>query len=304
MVDGLASSCAGASQRPGPTALFQDPGWREAEEMTRGWIRYVLAAGVVLGASLAGCGDDDTATTATTAEETSSTAEEVTSSTTTTSAPTITTTTTATTAPLPESELPGTAFDLAPAAGAVLSVIGVRYDDVLHVRYAPGTDQAVVADLAPVAEDFVATGRARALTQSVWWEVTTADGTNGWVVARFTARHGPTFDVTSEVIAKLGDAPSAETMLDLGEIVADALKSVDPEITPVIVPVVAPSVGGLGEVTYDVVGFADDSMRALRVHVFGQPDDRGDRFTLKSAEATDMCDSVRGGAGTFDGPCP
>jgi hypothetical protein len=265
---------------------------------------------VALAALLAGCGDDETETTAATVEETSSTAQEVTSSTTTSSAPTTTTTTTATTAPVPptapvpESQLPGTAFDLAPAAGAVLSVVGVQYDDVLHVRYAPGTDQAVVADLAPVAEDFVATGRARMLTQAIWWEVTTADDTVGWVSARFTARRGPTFDVTSEVIAELGGAPSAETMLELGEIVADALKSVDPEVAPVIVPVVAPSVGDLGEVTYDVVGLADDSTRALRVHVFGQPDDGGERFTLKSAEATDMCDSVRGGAGTFDGPCP
>lgn len=259
---------------------------------------------------LAGCGDDDTETTATTAEETSSTAEEVASSTTTDSAPTTMSTTTATTAlvpptaPLPESELPGTAFDLAPAPGAVLAVIGVRYDDVLHVRYGPGTDQSVLADLAPAAEDFVASGRARTLTQSHWWEVTTSDGTHGWVSARFTARRGPTLDVTSEVIAKLGHTPTADTMLDLGEIVSDALKSVDPEITSDIVPVLAPTVGDLGEVTYDVVGFADDSTRALRVHVFGQTEDGGEGFTLKSAEATDMCDSVRGGAGTIDGPCP
>lgn len=277
--------------------------------------RFVLVACLALGASLAGCGDDDPETTATTSEETSSTVEAATSSTTTTTSSSIaptdsTATTTATTslpsptAPLPEAELPGSAFDLAPAPGAVLAVIGVRYDDVLHVRYKPGTDQAVVADLAPVAEDFVATGRARTLTQSIWWEVTTADDTYGWVSAHFTARRGSTFDVTSEVIAKLGDPPAAETMLELGEIVADALKSVDPEVTPDIVPVVAPTVGDLGEVTYDVVGFADDSTSALRVHVFGQPDDEGEGFTLKSAEATDMCDSVRGGTGSFDGPCP
>ena len=190
--------------------------------MTHGWVRYVLAAGVMSGALLSGCGDDDTAATTTTAEETSSTAEDVTSSTTTSSAPATTSTTTATTAlvpptaPLPESELPGTAFDLAPASGAVLAVMGVRYDDVLHVRYAPGTDQAVVADLAPVAEDFVATGRARSLTESTWWEVTTADGIYGWVSARFTARRGPTFDVTAEVIAELGETPSCRHHAGLG----------------------------------------------------------------------------------------
>ena len=93
-------------------------------------------------------------------------------------------------------------------------------------------------------------------------------------------------------------------MLELGQIVADALKPVDPEITPLIVPVVAPTAGDLGEVTYDVVGLADDSTRALRIHVFGQPDDGGEGFTLKSAEETGMCDSVRGGPGTFDGACP
>ena len=271
-------------------------------------------AGLVLVALLAGCGDEDSETTATTAAETSSTAEEVTSSTTTSSAATTTTTIATTTiattapvaptAPLPESELPGTAFDLAPAAGAVLAVVGVRYDDVLHVRYGPGTDQAVVADLAPVAEDFVATGRARSLSRSVWWEVTTADGTYGWVSARYTARRGPTLDATSEVVAELGNLPRAETMLGLGEIVADALKSVDPEAAPIVVPVVGPTVGDLGEVTYDVVGFADDSTRAIRVHVFGQPDDGGEGFTLKSVESTVMCDSVRGAAGTIDGPCP
>jgi hypothetical protein len=243
-----------------------------------------------------------TSAAATTAGETSSTVEEVTSSTT-TIAPT--TALVPPRSPLPERVLPGTAFELAPAQGAVLAVIGVRYDDVLHVRYAPGTAQAVVADLAPVAGECVATGRARALPQSLWWEVTTADGTYGWVSARFTARRGQTIDVTSEVITRLGITPTAESMLDLGKVVADALKSVDPEAAPRIVLVVAPTVGDLGEVTYDVVGFADDSTRALRVHVFGQPGEGGESFTLRSAEATDMCDSLRGGAGSFDGgPCP
>lgn len=269
--------------------------------MAREPVRLLLAAFVAAGAVVVGCGDDSEST-VTTAEETSSTDEQVTTSTA-TIAPT--TALVPPRSPLPESVLPGSAFDLAPAPGAVLGVIGVRHDDVLHVRYAPGTDQAVVADLSPAAEECIATGRARALPQSLWWEVTTADGTYGWVSARFTARRGQTIDVTSEVIARLGITPTAESMLDLGKVVADALKSVDPEVAPRIVLVVAPTVGDLGEVTYDVVGFANDSTRALRVHVFGQPGEGGEGFTLRSAEATDMCDSLRGGAGSFDGgPCP
>ena len=51
----------------------------------------------------------------------------------------------------------------------------------------------------------------------------------------------------------------------------------------------APSVGDLGEVIYDVVGFADDSVRGLRLHIFGQPLAGGEGFSLKSVEATSLC---------------
>lgn len=258
-----------------------------------------------MSAVLTGCGESDTATeaTSTTAATTSSTTEAATS-TTVESAPTTTTTTgiVPPTAPLPDDELPGTAFELAPVEGAVLAVVGVRYDDVLNVRAAPTADEAIVAELAPVAADFVATGRARLLTQAIWFEVTTADGIYGWVASRFTARIGPTFDVTSDVIDRLGATPTADTMLELGEIVADALRSSDPTITPQIVPVVGPTVGDLGEVTYDVVGLGEDAAVGVRAHVFGQPGEGGEGFTLKSVEATDMCSPVRG-ALTIDELC-
>ena len=237
-----------------------------------------------------------TSTAATTTTSSTTTTSAPTSTTTTTSAPSTTTTTTTTlpppTGPLPENLLPGTNFDLAPVVGAVLSVVGVQYDDVLNVRQAPGTNYAVIDKLAPTAESIVATGRARMLTQSIWWEVTTDDGLYGWVGASFTARRGPTFDQTSFIVDQLGGIPQAATMEALGKVVADVLVAPDADFPSKVVLVVAPAVGDLGEVTYDIVGLGDDTTHALRAHVFGQPSDGG--FSLMSAEVTDMCDSIRG----------
>ena len=85
----------------------------------------------------------------------------------------------------------------------------------------------------------------------------------------------------------LGETPSAETMLDLGLIVAEALASDEPASR--IVMSVAPTVGDLGEVTYDVVGIGDDSVLGFRLHVFATPDEGGEGFVLKSVEQTVLC---------------
>ncbi|HUL99472.1 MAG TPA: hypothetical protein VLU24_08665, partial [Mycobacterium sp.] len=62
---------------------------------------------------------------------------------------------------------------------------------------------------------------------------------------------------------------------------------------------VAPTtVGDLGEVTYDVVGFPDDAIAGERLHILGTP---GDRFTLEKVEATSLC--RRGVSGDSPGLC-
>ena len=243
------------------------------------------------------CGSDDDAadppssTTSTVASTTSSTGD-----TTTTAGDTASSSTTApsTTGGNGATSLPGEPFDLAPVAGSELAVMGVQYDDVLNVRALPGADQAVVAELAPTSGDLVATGQARMLPQSIWFEVTTGDSTVGWVNSRFVARIGPTVDLTAEVVDELGEIPAAETMLDLGMLVAEALAPENGEASTTTTTV-APSVGDLGEITVDLVGLADDATAGLRLHVFGQPDESGEGFSLKSVEATEMCVAVRGG---------
>ncbi|MGD9704543.1 MAG: hypothetical protein AB7J47_23375 [Acidimicrobiia bacterium] len=207
-----------------------------------------------------------------------------------------TTTATATTV-ASASTLPGESIDNGPAAGAVLAVVGVPFDDVLEVRSAPGDDQDVVTSLEPLADDVVATGRARLLASSGWFEVT-ANGTTGWANAAFLAYLGDTTDTTSAVVAALGGIPTATSMLELGGIVAGTAASVDEPSSRVTVAVAPSERADLGEVTYDVVGLPDDSIYGVRLQVFGTPTDadlprsallRATTFALKTVETTTLC---------------
>ncbi len=272
-------------------------------------MRPIRIAGLALALVLAACSGDAASTTtdATTPSSTSGEATTSTTDATTTSADATTTSdattttegsttsspesTTAPTGPVPDEDLPGEFFDLNPVPGSILAVVGVAHDDVLNVRLRPGADQAIVATLGPVSNEFEATGRGRLLPNSIWYEGTTATGVVGWVSSRFTSQIGETVDLTSMVVEDLGGTiPTAADMEALGRLVAESQASTDPQSD--IVMVVAPTVGDLGEVTFDVVGLGDDAVWALRLHVFGEPTDGG--FSLKSVEATSMCVGYRG----------
>jgi hypothetical protein len=232
---------------------------------------------------LAACGGADTGDTTTTTVET-----------TTTTAPATTTTTTTTTTQPPTTDLPGEPVEFGPAAGDVVAVIGVAHDDVLNLRQAPGADQPIVDEIPNLYDSLVAQGNTRDLGDSFWIEVD-YEGTVGWVHFSFIGYIGVTDDLTASVLAELGDSPVAETMLDIGLIVAETFASDEPASN--IVLTVAPTVGDLGEVTYDVIGIGDDSVRGFRVHVFGQPED--ETFAIKSVEVTTLC----GRGVTEDGLC-
>lgn len=179
------------------------------------------------------------------------------------------------------------ADDTAPQPGSTLGVIGVAHDDQLNVRAGPGVDQPVVTTLDPLTDGIVATGRGWRLSRSIWWEIET-DEALGWAASRYLAYLGSVGDLTSLIVERLGGRyPEAETMIDLGRIVAEALASQDPPSA--IVMSVGPTVGDLGEVTFDVVGLGDDSVAGYRLHVFGRPADSQEGFVLHTVEATDLC---------------
>ncbi len=262
---------------------------------------YVVAVAACLVGLLVGCGDDETAGSSTTSESTTTESSGSTSSGSaststsaaagTTSAPT-TAASAATTTAGSATTLPGDDFPGFVQSGDVLGVIGVAHDDVLNIREGPGADTAAIASAGPTAADLVATGRSRSLPQSIWYEVT-VDGVTGWARARFLGFIDGTDDVTARYLADVGERPAAETMTQLGELVAAEFATEDPVSR--IVLTVAPSIGDLAEVTYDVIGIGDDATRGYRVHIFATETESGEGFELRTIELTTLCD--RGSTG-------
>lgn len=157
---------------------------------------------------------------------------------------------------------------------------------------APGADQEILEGIPPTYDALTAVGQTRQLPGSLWIAVD-YEGTEGWVNLTFIGYLGDTTDITHTVTEQLGGTSGAETMLELGLIVAEGVAG---DTSADIVMSVAPTVGDLGEVTFDVTGFEDDSVRGSRLHVFGQPIDEA--FLLASVEETVIC-----GRGVDAGAC-
>jgi hypothetical protein len=240
-------------------------------------------------ALLVSCGDDDDVTTA-----------EPETTTTTTVAETTTTEVDEPDEPDEPVELPGDPIEIFPFEGDEVGVVGVEADDVLNVRSGPGVQFDIVAELEPLATGVVATGHNRSLNGADIWAEVEADGATGWVNTAYLAYLGDTEDVTYQIAGAPGGLPQAETMLELGDAVADTRTgNGEGEMTPDVVVVDGPTVADLGEITIDIVGLADDSVLGERLRIFAEPDPGGESFTVRTVESTTLC---RRGV-TDDGLC-
>lgn len=183
-----------------------------------------------------------------------------------------------------DGEWEGEAFDLwvpTPAEGAILGVVGVSFDDTLNVRSGPGVSFGVETELDPTTDAIGGTGRGWQVPEGdVWWEIQRDGVVLGWANQRYLARLGSTTDLTSTVVDYLGGIPEADSLEELAGMVAGARGGGS-------IVVVAPTEGDLGEVTVDLVGFADDSIKGERLHVFAARD--GDGWVLRSVEQTVFC---------------
>lgn len=182
---------------------------------------------------------------------------------------------------LDPADLPGEPTDIGPADADELAVIGVAGDDVLHLRRGPGVKFDVVAELAPMADNVAATGEARQLDRSIWFELT-ADGVTGWANMAYLGYLGQVTDVT----AQIADLPSGTDLEALAQqVVEQRNPHAEADLTVVVVD--GPHTGDLAEITVDVLGLMDDSVIGERLHIFAHPD--GSRFSVRTVEATTLC---------------
>lgn len=163
----------------------------------------------------------------------------------------------------------------------------VAADDTLNVRSGPGVDFEVLVELEPLATGVVATGHNRSLGEAGFWSEITVDGVTGWANTRYLLQPGEVRDITAELYPTPADRPSAETMLELAELVGGAVASEEPPSDIVVVD--GPTVGDLGEVTVDVIGLGDDAVGGMRLTVFAEPAPGGESFTVRTVEATTLC---------------
>jgi hypothetical protein len=254
-----------------------------------------LASVLVMAMLAAGCGTDAGTPTTVSSSTTTSTPAATTTSPVATSVPAATTSTaavTTTTSPVPTT-LPGRPLDFGPAEGDILMVIGVRHDDVLNLRSAPGATQPIIGTIEPLEMGLMALGETRELPGALWIKVQHQEKV-GWVHMGYVGYAGPVEDQTAGVVAELGGVPTAPTMTALGELVAGTMESQDVESDVVLVK--SATVEDLGEIIYDVIGMADDAVRGARVHVFAEPVPGG--FALKTVEVLVIC-----GRGVDSGAC-
>ena len=222
--------------------------------------------------------------------------------------------------------LPGEPSAFGPAEGAALAVVGVDHDDVLNVRDVPAGEIIATLDLLNPyvgllevrealsgeilaspdlwADAIVATGRTRALPTTTWHELRVA-GLTGWSSAAYLAQLGATDDVTAHIVEILGGRLQADTMLDLGFIVAETVASDEPP-SRVVVSVEPFVFEAVGEITIDVLNIGDDSVLGFRLGVFADAgddwmSDNPGPFTLRSVQSTVLCYTSRGV--TEDGLC-
>ncbi|MDP9388610.1 MAG: hypothetical protein M3Q48_12045 [Actinomycetota bacterium] len=214
------------------------------------------------------------------------------------SAPTTTESTTSTSDSTSDSavdaSLPGERVAIFPYQGARLAVVGVAATDTLNVRAGPGTEFDVRFTLGPLATDIRATGHNRSLGTAGFWSEIEAGGRTGWANSTFLLQPGDVDDITARLYPAPADRPRAETMLELGRVVAAREASEEPRSNVVVVD--GPRVGSVGEITVDVIGLGDDSVGGIRLRVFAEPDPGGKSFTVRTVEATTLCSrGVSGG---------
>lgn len=233
---------------------------------------------------------------------------------------------------VPADSLPGTPGAFGPAEDTRLGVIGVNHDDWLNLREVPngtivatlsiriGNSAAEGPSLLVQEPDavghlatldivgLVATGRTRELATSTWHEVQ-AGPVVGWASSNFLAPFASQAarDATGQVIDAAGEVLEAATLTELsGLVAAQYASTADPQSR--IRTVAPPSVfEGVAEVTIDVVGQPDDSVRGFRLAIAAEAagdwlaaaadgDIAADAgpYTLRSVSVTPLCYSHRG----------
>lgn len=199
----------------------------------------------------------------------------------------------------------GKTFDYGPDKGQPLYVVGVEHNDQLNIRNTPDANANILIQVPPLAPPLYSLGQGWQLPSgAIWWQVESNDGQNsnlGWANLKYLAALGASIDITE----KLSEIKNTK-IENLANVIASTLTNNKMANNIVVIEPAHGIDAQGGAMQFDLLGFADDSVRGERIRVVFDFvwDETGavrritDQAIIRTAFSTPIC--VRG---VNDGIC-
>ena len=176
-----------------------------------------------------------------------------------------------------------------PSDGKILAVVGVEYWDILEVHSDPGESPPLVGTLEPLDDSIISLGQARILPQSIWYCIEWQNGTGAWASSYYLSYLADPHPVSNPDRWVDLNAANLEDFLE--EVESEYERPADSEGGPMRI-VISDLDYINNEVSFDVIGFLDDSVKGLRL-TFSTSVEPDGSLTVSSVQSRAMC--VRGG---------
>ena len=176
-----------------------------------------------------------------------------------------------------------------PSDGKILAVVGVEYWDILEVHSDPGESPPLVGTLEPLDDSIISLGQARILPQSIWYCIEWQNGTGAWASSYYLSYLADPHPVSNPDRWVDLNAANLEDFLE--EVESEYERPADSEGGPLRI-VISDLDYINNEVSFDVIGFLDDSVKGLRL-TFSTSVEPDGSLTVSSVQSRAMC--VRGG---------
>mgnify|MGYP001194690594 FL=1 len=149
-----------------------------------------------------------------------------------------------------------------PTTGSVVAVVGVEHWDILEIHEDPGVSSPLIDTLDPLDDTVVALGFARQLPQSIWWCISWEGGSGAWASSIYLSRLAdPWQNYDSDRWVGL-NAENLEGFL--AEVESEYERDPNSEGGPMRI-VISELDYSNNIVSFDVIGFLDDSVAGARL---------------------------------------
>ncbi len=172
-----------------------------------------------------------------------------------------------------------------PISGSVVAVVGVEHWDILEIHEDPGVSSPLIDTLDPLDDTVVALGFARQLPQSIWWCISWEGGSGAWASSIYLSRLA---DPWQSYDSGRWVGLNAENLEDfLSEVESEYERDPNSEGGPMRI-VISELDYSNNIVSFDVIGFLDDSVAGARLTFMATTQSDGS-VTVTEVQYRAMC---------------